>query len=29
VRSFGAFSIYWHFMDILWVYLLLLLAMRM
>jgi cytochrome c oxidase subunit III len=28
-RSFGAFSIYWHFMDILWVYLLLLLAMRM
>jgi cytochrome c oxidase subunit 3 len=28
VRSFGAFSIYWHFMDILWVYLLLLLAMR-
>ena len=29
VRSFSAFSIYWHFMDILWVYLLLLLAMRM
>jgi cytochrome c oxidase subunit III len=27
--GFGAFSIYWHFMDILWVYLLLLLAMRM
>jgi cytochrome c oxidase subunit III len=25
----GAFSIYWHFMDILWVYLLLLLAIRM
>ncbi|MGA7223937.1 MAG: cytochrome c oxidase subunit 3 [Candidatus Acidiferrales bacterium] len=24
----GAFSIYWHFMDILWVYLLLLLAIR-
>jgi len=29
ISSFGAFSIYWHFMDILWVYLLLLLAMRM
>jgi heme/copper-type cytochrome/quinol oxidase subunit 3 len=25
----AAFSIYWHFMDILWVYLLLLLAIRM
>jgi cytochrome c oxidase subunit 3 len=25
----SAFSIYWHFMDLLWVYLLLLLAMRM
>lgn len=25
----GAFSIYWHFMDLLWVYLLLLLAIRM
>jgi cytochrome c oxidase subunit 3 len=25
----GAFSIYWHFMDILWVYLLLLLVIRM
>lgn len=25
----GAFSIYWHFLDILWVYLLLLLAIRM
>lgn len=27
--GFGAFSIYWHFMDILWIYLLLLLAARM
>ena len=26
--GFGAFSIYWHFMDILWVYLLLLLVFR-
>jgi cytochrome c oxidase subunit III len=26
--GFGAFSIYWHFMDILWVYLLLLLVLR-
>jgi cytochrome c oxidase subunit III len=26
--GFGAFSIYWHFMDILWVYLFLLLALR-
>ena len=26
--GFGAFSIYWHFMDILWVYLLLLLIYR-
>jgi cytochrome c oxidase subunit 3 len=26
--GFGAFSIYWHFMDILWIYLLLLLAVR-
>ena len=26
--GFGAFSIYWHFMGILWVYLLLLLALR-
>src|ERR1700723_1503306 len=26
--GFGAFSIYWHFMDILWVYLLLLLVSR-
>ena len=26
--GFGAFSIYWHFMDILWVYLLLLLLFR-
>jgi cytochrome c oxidase subunit 3 len=26
--GFGAFSIYWHFMDILWVYLLLLLIFR-
>jgi heme/copper-type cytochrome/quinol oxidase subunit 3 len=25
----NAFSIYWHFMDLLWVYLLLLLAIRM
>jgi heme/copper-type cytochrome/quinol oxidase subunit 3 len=25
----SAFSIYWHFMDLLWVYLLLLLAIRM
>jgi heme/copper-type cytochrome/quinol oxidase subunit 3 len=24
----SAFSIYWHFMDLLWVYLLLLLAIR-
>jgi cytochrome c oxidase subunit 3 len=29
MNSLGAFSIYWHFMDILWVYLLLLLVMRM
>jgi cytochrome c oxidase subunit III len=27
--ALSAFSIYWHFMDLLWVYLLLLLAMRM
>lgn len=26
--GFGAFSIYWHFMDILWVYLMLLLVLR-
>lgn len=26
--GFGAFSIYWHFMDVLWVYLLLLLVLR-
>jgi cytochrome c oxidase subunit 3 len=26
--GFGAFSIYWHFMDILWVYLLMLLVFR-
>jgi cytochrome c oxidase subunit 3 len=26
--GFGAFSIYWHFMDVLWVYLLLLLVFR-
>jgi cytochrome c oxidase subunit 3 len=26
--GFGAFSIYWHFMDILWVYLFLLLVLR-
>lgn len=26
--GFGAFTIYWHFMDILWVYLLLLLVLR-